>query len=203
MKEYYTDIRDLFDKNVLKYENWYIKNVDKARCEEFLVKSFNFRGIGIEIGSGTCYFTRLFNNCVGIDISFEMCKFCKKYRNIDTIHSIGELLPIRDSSLNYVLIIVTICFIDDPETVLRECYRCLKERGKLLICIIPRNSYLGLEYMNKKLLKKSIFYQYAKFYTEEEIITTSRKVGFRHVHTGKTLCISSDNCGFTCILLEK
>jgi len=199
----YRGIAEIFDKNVERYESWYIKNLDKAKCEEFLIKSFNLKGIGIEIGSGTCYFTRLFKDCIGIDISFEMCKFCKKYRNIEVIHCIGEKLPIKDKSLNYILIIVTICFIDNPKIVLEECYRCLKERGKILICIIPKDSYLGKMYEEKKVRGESIFYKYAKFYTEKDIVDIAEKINLKHIHTGKTLCINPKDCGFICILLEK
>ncbi len=151
MKKYYEELEYVFSRYVSEYDNWYFKNVDVAREELELVKSFNLKGVGIEIGAGTCFFSKLFkDNIIGLDLSFEMCRFCKKARDVECIHVIGEYLPIRSCSLDYVLIIVTLCFIDDVHRVLEECYRVLRNEGEILICIVPKDSEVGKNILRKR-----------------------------------------------------
>ncbi len=60
---------------------------------------------------------------------------------------VGESMPLRVSSFDYAVIIVTICFLDDPRKTLTEVHRILKPGGKLITCIVPRNSEHGKYYM--------------------------------------------------------
>ncbi len=206
MIEYYRAIERVFSENVERYDAWYVKNVEVAREEIKLVESFNLRGFGAEIGSGTCFFARLFSDhIVGVDLSFEMCKFCKNVRNVECVHAIGERLPIRSESLDYVLIIVTLCFIDNPRLVLEECYRVLKKGGRVLICIVPRDSKFGKQYIEKG-KKGNRFYAFAKFYTVHEVQLLCRSCGLAVTSIRGALCEESDNiekCNFVCVLAEK
>jgi len=195
-------IIDIFDKNVDKYDSWYLKNIDLALEEENLVQSFNLDGRGVEIGSGTCYFTKLRRYCIGIDASFTMCKVCKSRYDIDVINSIGEMLPLRDKCLNYVMIIVTICFVDDYERVVKECYRCLKDSSKVLVCIVPRESWIGRKYVEKKITGSSVFYTHARLLTGGELVSLFMRNGFNIVECRSALCVG-DDCGFRCFLFVK
>ncbi len=196
------DIINIFDKNADRYDNWYFKNIDIALSEEDLVKSFIIDGRGVEIGSGTCYFTRLRKYCIGIDASFTMCKICRKKYDIDVVNSIGEMLPLRDRCLDYIMIIVTICFVDDYEKVVKECYRCLRDHSKVLVCIVPRESWTGRKYVDKKFTGTSIFYTHAKLFTSGEIVSLFMRNGFDIVDSRATLCVG-DDCGFKCFLFVK
>ncbi|NPB00534.1 MAG: class I SAM-dependent methyltransferase [Crenarchaeota archaeon] len=196
-------IAELFDRNVMRYDAWYLNNIDIATRELELVRSFRLEGRGVEIGSGTCFFTKIHRYCIGIDSSLEMCKVCKKKYDIDVVNCVGELLPIRDSSIDYAMIIVTICFVDDYRKVIREVYRCLKDRSKLLICIVPRESSIGRRYVEKKLIGNTIFYVFARLFTSGEIVSALLDEGFIFVESRSTLCSKDDDCGFRCLLFTK
>ncbi|NPA23588.1 MAG: class I SAM-dependent methyltransferase [Crenarchaeota archaeon] len=167
-----------------------------------LVRSFSNEGTGVEIGSGTCYFTRVYKHCIGLDASLTMCKLCREKYDIDTVNCVGELLPLRDNSVDYVMIIVTICFVDDYRRVIRESYRCLKPGSRLLVCIVPRESYIGRRYVEKKILGNTVFYNLANLFTSGEIVSSIVEEGFDIVDVRGTLCRGED-CGFKCFLFVK
>jgi len=202
VSKYYRELESVFSKHVQDYDSWYFRNVDIAYEELNLVKSFNLRGVGLEIGSGTCFFSRLFGeSIVGLDLSSEMCRFCKKVRGTECIHAIGEYLPVRSHSLDYVLIIVTLCFVDDVHRVLNECCRVLKKGGKVLICIVPRDSEAGRKYIEKS-MRGHRFYKYAKFYTVNEVVALCKQHNLEVMTIRGTLCKDSENlktCDFVCI----
>ncbi len=203
--DYYSVLRNMFDINVEHYHSWYERNIDKSTLEEYLVRSFKLGGrAGVEIGSGTCFFTRLFRNCIGIDLSFNMCLKCRNlYNDIDVINCIGEMLPIRNSSLDYAVIIVTICFIDDYEKVIKEIRRCLKKNSKLLICIVPRESSIGRKYVEKRMIGNTTFYTLANLFTSGDIVYLMLREGFDLVDVRSTLCDEKGDCGFRCLLFTR
>jgi len=55
-----------------------------------------------------------------------------------------------DEEFDFVLIVVTLCFVDDPEKVIEEAKRVLKKGGRIIVGIIDRNSKIGKSYQEKK-----------------------------------------------------
>jgi len=47
-------------------------------------------------------------------------------RGIEVVHGVGEFLPFRSCSVDYTLVVVTICFADDPQELLRETARIVR-----------------------------------------------------------------------------
>ncbi len=48
-----------------------------------------------------------------------MLKLAKE-RGIQVIQGVGEELPFRDGTFDFVLIVVTFCFVENPVNILRE-----------------------------------------------------------------------------------
>ena len=118
------------------------------------------KGVGLEIGVGTGRFAEPLGIDVGVDVSEKMIHIAKQ-RGVDARLGDGENLQFPSNTFDYVVIIVTICFVKSPLNVLKETARVLKPNGNVIIGIIDKNSFLG-EYYQKE--KKSVFYKYATFF---------------------------------------
>jgi ubiquinone/menaquinone biosynthesis C-methylase UbiE len=77
-----------------------------------------------------------------------MLRIAKK-RGIQVVRAVGEYLPFRDRFLDYVIMTLTFCFLDNPGDVLKEAWRVLREDGHLGVCIVTRESPWGELYMRK------------------------------------------------------
>lgn len=80
-----------------------------------------------------------------------------KNRNIKVAKGIAEKLPFKTGVFNVVLLVVTICFLEDPEMALKEVKRVLKPKGRIIVGFVDKDSFLGKIYLAKK--EKSIFYR--------------------------------------------
>ncbi len=67
---------------------------------------------------------------MGIDPSKNMLREAKK-RGIQVIQGIGENLSFKDNTFDFVLIVVTLCFVEEPQYVLKETCRVLKSNHLL------------------------------------------------------------------------
>ncbi|MEM3833302.1 MAG: class I SAM-dependent methyltransferase [Thermoprotei archaeon] len=143
----------------------------------------------IEVGVGPGFFALAANIDTGLDPSINMLKLAKD-RGIDNlILGVGEHMPLRDSTFGSTLIVVTLCFVDDPLTALKESYRVLRRGGYIVTCIIPRDSPWG-KYYSDLGVKGHRFYSRAKFYTINEVIEMLEISGFKILDFGGTLSTS-------------
>lgn len=155
----------VFEQNWKEYEEWFEKNKFVYESEILALKKVVPRGIGLEVGVGTGRFAKPLNVKIGLDPSINMLKIAKT-RGIEVVRGMGEKLPFVSEIFDYVLLIVTLCFVSDPNPVIEEARRVVKKKGYLIIAIIDKNSFLGKIYSTKK----SKFYEVAKFYSAKEVI---------------------------------
>lgn len=176
-------MNSVFDRYYRKYDAWYEKNKFPYLSElEALKKVLPKRGKGLEIGVGTGRFAAPLGITTGIDPSKNMLRIAKK-RGVDALLGSGEHLPFKNSTFDYVAIIITICFLKDPRKVLKETRRVLKENGKVIIGIIEKDSFLGKFYRKKK----SIFYKEAIFFSVREVTDLLKNTGFSKLSYYQTL----------------
>jgi ubiquinone/menaquinone biosynthesis C-methylase UbiE len=98
-------------------------------------------------------------------------------RGIKVILGVGENLPCKNSSLEIVFMVTTICFLDDMPGTLKEAYRVLTDGGYILIGFIDRESSLGKIYETHK--TDSVFYRDATFLSVDEVLSCLKQAGFR------------------------
>ncbi len=159
-------MRTVFDKNYKRYDEWYDRNRFVYLSElNVLKKALPKKGKGLEIGVGTGRFASKLGIPYGIDPSSNMLKIAWK-RGINVQVARGEELPFEDSTFDYVLITITLCFVKDPRKVLVEAKRVLKKGGKIIVGIVDSNSFLGKYYREEK---ESVFYKNARFFGIEEL----------------------------------
>lgn len=177
---------DIFSQNVERYEAWYEKHRFLYLSELKLISSLEkFPWDSLEIGVGTGRFASHLNIGFGLDPSVSMLIRAKQ-RGIKVIAGVGERLPFKNSSFSSILIAITICFVSEPERVLKESFRILKPGGHIVIAFIERNSPWEKFYSRKE----SPFYKIANFYSTDEIIQMINSAGFLLRKAGQTLFIT-------------
>jgi ubiquinone/menaquinone biosynthesis C-methylase UbiE len=178
----------LFDELYERYDKWFEKNVFTAENEVKLVKlmvSGAPRPI-LEVGVGTGYFASKVEAEVGLDPSMKMLSIARM-RNVELlIRGVGESLPFGDEVFGTVLIVVTLCFVDDPFRVLKESFRVLRREGLLVSCIVPKDSPWG-EFYIKLGSQGHPFYSKARFLTLKEHEKLLELAGFKILYSMGTL----------------
>lgn len=180
----------VFDKYFGQYEEWFELNKLVYLSElKILLKVLPSKGNGLEIGVGSGRFAAPLRIKVGIDPSRNMLRLAK-LRGVEVCLAKGEYLPFKAEAFEYAALILTLCFVDNPELVLREAKRVLMKGGKLIIGIVDRESHWGKKYLEKK---ESLFYKGANFFSAEEVIKLLTKFDFKKIKAYQTLLQMPDN----------
>ena len=190
-------VQEVFDKFARDYDEWYERNRDLYLKELEIID--RPQGLSLEIGVGSGRFASELGIDVGIDISKEMLMMARE-RGVEVIRCDAGKLPFRDNVFDFVYMIFTLCFLENPEMAISEAYRVLKNGGKLLVCIIPADSELGKLYSKKD----RPFYRVAKFFKIEEakeLLEKNFKV--TKIKTRKLLYSDNDFVCFKCLKLIK
>ena len=176
---------EAFDKYSNEYDNWFVTNKYAFQSELIAIKKvLPSRGKGIEIGVGSGIFAEPLGITEGIEPSRAMREKAMQ-KNIKAINAVAENLPYSDRSIDFALMITTICFVDDINKSFDEAYRILKDTGILIIGFVDKNSPIGKMYLEHK--NESIFYKDAVFYETEDLYDILNKAGFEIENTFQTV----------------
>lgn len=179
-----TSIR-VFEEHFQQYDKWFDSHKWIYKSEiEALRKLIPQEGIGLEIGIGTSRFSTPFGINIGIDPSRKMANIAKE-KGIDAICAVGEYLPFKEEIFDFVLIVTTICFLEDPFKTLKETGTILKKGGSVIIGFIDKMSKLGRLYESRK--EEKIFYQAAKFYSVKDLQKWFDKLSFANFSFYQTI----------------
>ncbi len=165
-----------FDQHAEQYEQWFDDNIHVYKSEINAVrKLIPAEGRGIEVGIGSGKFAIPLNIKEGIDPSLEMRNKARA-KGLNVINGIAEQLPYNNESIDYILMVTTICFLDDPHKSFSEAKRVLKNNGYLIIGFVDKTSPLGRKYAVNK--AKSVFYKDTVFYSTRDIYALYEQNGF-------------------------
>jgi ubiquinone/menaquinone biosynthesis C-methylase UbiE len=182
--------RDVFEKYAQEYDKWFDENKDVYKSEIMTLRGLIPReGVGLEVGVGTGRFATPLGIRMGVEPAKAMADMARK-RGINVHEGRAEALPFDDDSFDFVLMMTTICFLENPLQALEEAKRVLKPEGHIIIGMIDRNSPLGMSYERKKTTSK--FYKYANFHSADEVLNWLRSLNFGHIVTRQTIFKSPD-----------
>ncbi len=174
-----------FEKHTRRYEEWFEEHPDLYRWElkaiEHLLPDFSK---GVEIGIGTGRFALPLGIRRGIEPSPKMAMIAMK-KGLEVIPGIAEEIPLPDESVDFVLMVTTICFIDDPLQALKEIYRILKPDGTVIVGFVDRDTPLGDYYLEHR--QESRFYAPATFFSAGEVSGLLHEAGFDELKAVQTL----------------
>jgi SAM-dependent methyltransferase len=165
-----------FEQNVERYEAWFGRYPLAYASELIAVRELlPETGEGFEVGVGTGRFAAPLGVGVGVEPSRAMGKLAIE-RGVEVWSGTAEALPCEDTRFDYLLMVVTLCFLDDVYLSLREAYRVLRPGGHILIGFIDRISPLGRSY--EKLRDQNAFYREATFFSTDEVVFYLSQAGF-------------------------
>jgi ubiquinone/menaquinone biosynthesis C-methylase UbiE len=172
MKKY-----ESFEKYSKEYDEWFIKNQDIYLAELNAIKSLiPSKKVGVEIGVGSSRFALPLGIKIGIEPSKNMAEISRS-RGIQVYEAVAEKLPFNDKKFDFVLMVTTICFVDDLVKSFKEAYRVLKNDGCIIVGFVDKKSELGKQYQLKR--RESKFYKDATFYSVKEVIDFLERTKFK------------------------
>ncbi len=175
----------IFDKYAEEYDRWFDTNSlvyqSEVRAVRMLLPQ---NGQGVEIGAGTGRFSVPLGITLGVEPSRAMAEIARS-RGMTVYDSKAENLPFDDNTFDFVLMVTTICFLEDPLQAIKEIRRILCPSGKLIIGMLDKDSPPGKESLSKK--KNSKFYQYANFYSVNRVLNWLKISGYNHIHVLQTI----------------
>ena len=174
-----------FDNHLKEYEEWFDGNRFVYLSElEAIKKVIPTSGRGVEIGIGSGLFAAPLGIKEGCDPSDEMRRKAEK-RELTTTKCVAENLPYESSSIDYVLMVTTICFVDDTNKTFEEISRVLKPGGSVVVAFVDKDSPVGKLYLKNR--EKSLFYKEATFFSTTEILEFMKSAGFKIMQTLQTV----------------
>jgi ubiquinone/menaquinone biosynthesis C-methylase UbiE len=182
-----------FDSHLAEYERWFIDHHYVFQSELAAIQNvIPPSGTGMEVGIGSGIFAKPLGIKEGVEPSLAMREKAME-RGIHPTDGIAEELPYPDNSFDFVLMVTTICFVDDLEKSFSEAGRVLKSKGSLINGFVDKNSPLGKMYLMHK--DESLFYRDAVFWSTEEVYGMLDKTGFKINITLQTVFGSLDSIG--------
>lgn len=166
-----------FETHARRYDAWFDRHAAAYQSEVAALRSLgSFAGRWLEVGVGTGRFAVPLEVHLGVEPSRAMARVARQ-RGIQVVRAVAEHLPLPNRSLDGILFVTTICFVDDLTASLREAHRVLRADGDLVVGFVDRESSLGREYLDRR--TRSVFYRAATFVSTEELLERLDRTGFR------------------------
>lgn len=176
---------EIFEGNSDEYDFWFEKNKFIFLSELKAVKNLvPEAAVGLEVGVGTGRFASQLGVQLGVEPASAMAEIARN-RGIEVVNSTADSLPFQDNRFDFVLFIVTICFVPDPVQAVKEIKRVLKPGGKIIIGIIDKDSFLGKIYEEKK--KENKFYKHVRFFSYREIEALLKQHNYSNIQACQTI----------------
>ncbi|MCK5914895.1 MAG: class I SAM-dependent methyltransferase, partial [Deltaproteobacteria bacterium] len=121
---------------------------------------------------------------IGVEPSEKMA-IKARMQGINVYPGVAEELPFSDGGFDFVLMVTTICFVDDIIKSFREAFRVLNPNGCIIVGFVDKESYLGRQYADKS--EKSKFYKDAIFFSTQEVLRDLQEAGFKIEKIRQTL----------------
>jgi ubiquinone/menaquinone biosynthesis C-methylase UbiE len=174
-----------FEKYPSEYEAWFENNRLVYESELRAIKEqLPKKSEGMEVGVGSGRFAAPLGIPIGVDPSCKMREVARS-RGITAIDGVAEKLPFEDCKFHFILMVTTICFLDDIKAAFREAFRVLKPGGDLIIGFIDKDGPVGILYQQRK--KESEFYRIASFYSADEVASNLKEAGFQNLEFTQTI----------------
>jgi SAM-dependent methyltransferase len=130
-----------------------------------------------EVGAGSGRFAAGLGVEVGLDPAAAPLRLARS-RGIRVIQGAGERLPFRPGVFGAVLIVVTVCFAEDPAALLAEACRVIRGDGAVILGEVFAGSPWGRFYQRQGTAGHP-FYAAARFLTRAEALTLTADAGLR------------------------
>jgi SAM-dependent methyltransferase len=172
-----------FDQYSDGYDEWFDAHheVYQAELETIgdMIPSLQPKGFDVGVGSGR--FAAPLEIKIGVKPSEEMAIRTERC-GIQVFHAVAESLPFGNPQFDLVLMVTTICFVDDLLKSFKEASRVPRPFGYIIVGFVGREGELARQYSRK--CGSSVFYNEATSYSAKEVDRSLEVAGFRKVQCG-------------------
>ncbi len=174
-----------FEAHVAEYDEWFVEHADLYAAELKAIEAvIPAADRSLEVGVGSGKFAVPLGIPLGVEPSEKMALRAQA-QGVEVIPGVAEALPFPPASFNLVLMVTTICFVDDISQSFAEAFRVLAPGGYLLVAFVDKDSELGREYEAHR--NENAFYRFATFFSTPEVIAALEHVGFHIERIVQTL----------------
>ena len=179
----------IFDQEADRYDAWFDtpagRTILDAELDALRPLLAGLPEPKLEVGVGTGRVAAALGVSHGLDPAFGPLQHAAR-RCRFVVQGVGEALPFRDGSFGVVLLMVTLCFVANPSTVLREARRVLQPGGGLLLGLLPAEGAWGRRY--RELGEQGhAYYRHARFFGRAELAAMLAAAGLEPVRARSTL----------------
>lgn len=136
----------------------------------------NSKGRILEIGCSVGHFMSFGGDRkVGIDLDLLALKTARSKGFSVLQVDVQQTLPFRDNSFTSIDCQHVIEHVKDPSALMKECYRVLSPRGRLVI-VTPNIAHIGFKFF--------VDYTHLRPFTRESLANIAVDTGFVHIEVG-------------------
>lgn len=171
-----------FNHIASQYDQWYetplgyqVDIIEKKLFFQHL-KKIKTRNI-LEIGSGTGHWTQWLSELdfvvTGIDIAEKMLQVAvrKNIPKADFIMQSADDLPFEDNSIENVVAITSLEFVENIDKAMKEIFRVLKPEGYFIVGALNKNGSL------ETIRKKDEIFKHATIFTKDDLFRQMKRFG--------------------------
>ncbi|MFO8073504.1 MAG: methyltransferase domain-containing protein [Polyangia bacterium] len=174
-----------FEAYTDRYEQWFERHEPVYRAELRAIRELlPSGGRMLEIGVGTGRFAAELGVGLGVEPCGQMARLALR-RRVSAVGGRGEELPLAGGTCDALLMVTTLCFLDDAERAFAEALRVLRPGGRLVVGLVDLDTELGRAYERGR--SSSAFYKEATFYTASQVAAALREAGFVDLAFRQTL----------------
>jgi SAM-dependent methyltransferase len=180
----------VFEHYAGDYDAWFDTFPQVYATQLRLLRTFiPDKGTGLEVGVGSGRFASPLGIVHGLDPSLSLLAVARQ-RGVETVAGLGEFLPYRNGSFDYVLMMTVICFLNHIGRPFCEVCRILKPGGILVVAFLEKGGEIAERERAQK--PKGRFLSHATFRSADEVTVALAGSGFSEVavvHNKKGFCI--------------
>ncbi len=171
---------EIFDQYAKNYDQWYERPFGgsvfglEVACLKRVISPFY---LSLEVGVGSGRFAQALGIQYGLDSSMELLKLARQ-RGICGVLGRAETLPFKSSSFDLVLMVVSVCFFEEPLRAFKEAHRVLKDDGYLVLGLVLSDSPWA-DFYKEKAKRGHPIYSHARFYSFGELSSILARASFR------------------------
>jgi ubiquinone/menaquinone biosynthesis C-methylase UbiE len=168
---------DPFSTHAAEYDAWFDAHPHAYAAElEAIRELLPDAGVGVEVGVGSGRFAGPLGVRYGVEPA-EAMRARAIERGVEVVEGRAEALPFDDESVDYVLMVTVLCFLDDPAKAYAEAFRILKPGGVLVVAELDGDTELVRMYDQYR--EQDIFYRSARFRSATNILSFIEQAGFQ------------------------
>lgn len=121
----------------------------------------------------------LAGNYIGVDPSLPRIRGIRCSDSLGLATGVGERLPIKNDSMDMVLIMSALAHCASPEVVLREAWRVLRPQGMVCLFVNNRRSWFKRLFSRKAArLQREYSSLQPNFFTRDSLLRLMKSAGF-------------------------